>query len=118
LTKVNDDEENTIQHCQYLLMHNRFMHELKTSVVDKAVQLMEKDDDLTKTITMTELGQSVLTLTEVLQTFEVDSTLFNIKLGECLRTVVLKKNKVEIDGKNKVIIMIRDVSDKIRIEKE
>ena len=30
----------------------------------------------------------------------------------------MKKNIVELDGKNKVIIMIRDVSDKIRIEQE
>ena len=81
---------------------------------------MERDDSIDKTITMTEIGLSVLTLSEVLQTFAVDSAMFNIKLNDLqfYRTVVLKKNIVEIDGKNKVIIMIRDVSDKIRIEQE
>jgi hypothetical protein len=30
--------------------------------------------------------------------------------------VVLTKTKVEVDGKDKVIIMIRDLTDKVRLE--
>jgi len=46
--------------------------------------------------------------------------MFNIKVwvnGEETeyRTVVLTKNKAEIDGNNKVIVLIRDVTDKIRL---
>ena len=59
----------------------------------------------------------MLTLYEALQQFEIESNLFNIKLfkGDS-RLVVLHKNKVEIDGKTKLIVMIRDVSDKVRLE--
>jgi len=35
---------------------------------------MEKDEDGSCSITLTELGKSVLTLSEVLQTFESEST--------------------------------------------
>ena len=34
------------------------------------------------------------------------------------RTVVLTRNKVEIDGKEKTLVMIRDVSDKVRLQQE
>ena len=34
------------------------------------------------------------------------------------RTVILKKNKVEVDGKIKVIVMVRDITDKVSLEKE
>ena len=53
--------------------------------------------------------------------------MYNIKLNRSeeedsqtddYRTVVLKKNQVEIDGKVKLIIMIRDVSDRVRLEQE
>jgi hypothetical protein len=52
--------------------------------------------------------------------------MYNIKLKrseedsqkDSCRTVVLKKNQVEIDGKVKLIIMIRDVSDRVRLEQE
>ena len=63
-------------------MDNRFMHELKTAVVDQVAQKMERDDEIDQTISMTEIGLSVLTLFEVLQTFQVDSAMFNIKLHE------------------------------------
>ena len=73
-----------------------------------------------------ELGENVLTLHEVLQTFEVESPMYNIKLKRSeenseeddYRTVVLEKNQVEIDGSVKLIIMIRDVSDRVRLEQE
>jgi hypothetical protein len=58
------------------------MHELKTAVVDQVAQKMERDDEIDQTISMTEIGLSVLTLFEVLQTFQVDSAMFNIKLHE------------------------------------
>ena len=62
--------------------------------------------DFSKTIGETDLGESVLTLTEALLTFEVESEMFNIKLpsdtqrqgNTHYRTVILKKHQVEIDG--------------------
>ena len=47
--------------------------------------------------------------------------MYNIKLPTTMlniefRTVVLRKTQVEIDGKKKVLIMINDVSDKVRLE--
>ena len=71
---------------------------------------------------MTDLGENVLTLTEVMQTFEVESKMFNIKLNTELtadyRTVILKKTVVQVDGKQKLIVMIRDVTDRVRLEQE
>jgi hypothetical protein len=89
--------------------------------------MMEKDDNNnSKLIQESELGHSVLNLTEVLQTFEVESAMFNIKIGVATdenaeaeyRTVVLTKNQAEIDGKTKLIVMIRDVTDKVLLEQE
>ena len=61
----------------------------------------------------------MLTLDEVVQMFEVESAMYNIKMSdENMRTVVLTKRKYEVDGENKLIIMIRDVSDKVRLEQE
>ena len=80
---------------------------------------MDKDTDGSMSIQGTELGQSVLTLDEVVQMFEVESAMYNIKMSdENMRTVVLTKRKYEVDGENKLIIMIRDVSDKVRLEQE
>ena len=44
--------------------------------------------------------------------------MYNIKLreGDEYRTVLLKKNKVVIAGETKLIIMINDVTDKVRFE--
>ena len=76
-------------------------------------------DTTQSTIEETELGKSVLTLTEVLQTFAVESAMYNIKrTTETCRTVILTRNKVEIDGKDKTLIMIRDVTDKVRLQLE
>ena len=80
--------------------------------------------DVTKSIGEADLGESVLTLTEALFTFEVESEMFNIKLpsetqrqgNSHYRTVILKKHQVEIDGQTKLIIMIRDVTDKVMLE--
>ena len=66
----------------------------------------------TSTIGETELGERVLTLSEVIQTFEVESGMFD--LGS--RIVVFTKRKVEIDGREKLIVMIRDVTDRQRLE--
>ena len=65
---------------------------------------------------------SVLTLSEVLLTFEKESAMFNIKFSDSsypttdCRTVVLTKTMVEVDGKNKLTVMIRDVTDKVRLQ--
>ena len=81
---------------------------------------MDQDDDGTKSICVTELGQSVLTLAEVVQTFKENSVMYNVKLNEAddYRTVVLKKNYAVIDGTTKLIIMINDVTDKVKYEQE
>ena len=45
--------------------------------------------------------------------------MFNIKLPTDtfnLRTVILTKTKVEVDGTTKLIIKLRDVTDKVRLE--
>ena len=45
--------------------------------------------------------------------------MYNIKrTTETCRTVILTRNKVEIDGKDKTLIMIRDVTDKVRLQLE
>ena len=46
--------------------------------------------------------------------------MYNIKLSDekVFKTVVLTKRKVEVDGANKLIIMVRDISDKVRLEQE
>ena len=97
------------------------MHELKTSGISKvAEKMMMTEEDGSKSIEITDLGENVLTLYEVLQTFDEESAMFNIKLWKedrfDYRTVVLRKNKVEFDGRSKVIIMIRDMSDRVRLE--
>ena len=83
---------------------------------------MESKDD-SNLIRETDLGQSVLTLNEVLLTFSDESTMFNIKLQNPLddvqyRTVVLTKNEVEVEGENKLFIMIRDKTDQVSLAKE
>ena len=47
--------------------------------------------------------------------------MFNIKLSDSsdptdYRTVILTKTKVDVDGKNKLTVMIRDVTDKVRLQ--
>jgi C4-type Zn-finger protein len=103
-------------------MDNRCFHELKTSGVATVAEKMERDEN-SMSITETELGKSVLSLREVLQTFDHESAMFNLKVivdGEETeyRTVILTKNKAEIDGKNKVIVIIRDITDKVRLKQE
>ena len=46
--------------------------------------------------------------------------MYNVKLNEGgdYRTVVLKKNYAVIDGREKLIIMINDVTDKVKYERE
>ena len=66
---------------------------------------------------MSELGQSVLTLAEVIMVFDKESAMYNIKVtGQETRTVVLTKNEVEVDGSTKVIVMIRDISDRMKLK--
>jgi len=99
-------------------MNYRCMHELKTVRTAQVAENMESEDENSQSIMVTELGKSVLTLSEVLLTFERDSAMFNIKVLDAseYRTVVLTKTKAEVDGKEKLIIMIRDVTDKVRLE--
>jgi hypothetical protein len=51
--------------------------------------------------------------------FDVESPMFNIKLTDndvdC-RTVVLRKADVDIDSRKRLIVMIRDVTDKVKLE--
>jgi hypothetical protein len=55
-----------------------------------------------------------------MQTFEVESHMYTVELvggqGQC--TVFLKKSKIEVNGENKLIIMLIDVSDRVRLEQE
>ena len=46
--------------------------------------------------------------------------MFTIKLKAPTsnRTVLLTKTQVEMDGESKVIVMVRDVTDKVRLEQE
>lgn len=85
---VSLSQQKDLSNCQYLLMDNRCFYELKNADQDKV------DSACNETITVSELGQSVLTLREVVQTFDVDSPMFNIKLREQDggRTVIMKKN--------------------------
>ena len=105
---------------QYLILNMRCMHELKSSMVDTVAEKMVREDE--ENICLTDLGQNVLTLTEVMQTFEVESDMFNIKLNTeetaVFRTVILKKTVVQVDGKQKLIVMIRDITDRVRLEQE
>jgi len=96
------------------------MHELKPAEEIRVTENMTEEEEGSKSICVTELGQSVLTLAEVLQTFEESSAMFKINLynSDSCRTVVLKKNYTTIDGETKMIVMIRDVSDKMRLEQE
>jgi hypothetical protein len=53
----NEQERNTIfEKGQYLILHKRCMHELKTDDLEKVVERMEGDHDASKTIQVTELG--------------------------------------------------------------
>jgi hypothetical protein len=99
-------------------MGNRCLHELKTINADEVAKKMELEESCS-IIEEKDLGSSVLTLSEVMQTFESSSTMFNIKLRrtsiDC-RTVILTKNKVEVDGASKLLVMINDVSDRVKLE--
>ena len=50
-----------------------------------------------------------------MQTFDVESATYSIN---DMRTVVLRKSSVEINGENKQIVMIRDISDRFKLEEE
>ena len=97
-------QTDTLHNSQYQIMDKRCLHELKKNPV-----VCESHGS---TIGETELGERVLTLSEVIQTFEVESGMFD--LGS--RIVVFTKRKVEIDGREKLIVMIRDVTDRQRLE--
>ena len=95
------------------------MHELKTLKPAQVAERMDSENEADSSIQVTELGKSVLTLSEVLLTFDRESKMFNIKLSDDVeaRTVILTKTQVEVDGKNNLIVMIRDVTDKVRLQK-
>ena len=95
------------------------MHELKTLKPAQVAERMDSENEADSSIQVTELGKSVLTLSEVLLTFDRESKMFNIKLADDVeaRTVILTKTQVEVDGKNNLIVMIRDVTDKVRLQK-
>ena len=89
---------------------------MKTSGAEQAAEKMELTLDVDTSIRVTDLGQSVLTLSEAVQLFEVESHMYNIKNDLGYRSVVMRKANVEIDGKKKEIIMIRDVTDQVKLE--
>ena len=60
-------------------MNNRCLHELKTAGAEQAAKKIEMTDG-SKSIGEIDLGESVLTMTEALLTFEVESEMFNFKL--------------------------------------
>ena len=98
---------------------------MKTAGAEQAAKKIEMTDG-SKSIGEIDLGESVLTMTEALLTFEVESEMFNFKLPSQThrqghgdyRTVILKKHQVVIDGQIKLIVMIRDVTDKVMLEQE
>ena len=53
-----------------LIMHKRCFYEQNTTGAGAVAEKMEKDENVSCTITMTDLGKSVLNLNEVLQTFD------------------------------------------------
>ena len=69
LNSVEDGGE-TFRGSQYLIMNNRCLHELKSSAEDQVAANMEMTDEGGSRITVTELGNSVLTLSEAVQTFD------------------------------------------------
>lgn len=83
LTTTDPSGNCDLNSCQYLIMDNRCMHELKTLTTEKVAEKIEKmeyDSECSASISVTELGNSVLTLSEVLLTFEHNSAMFNIKM--------------------------------------
>ena len=99
-------------------MGNRCLHELNTDSPAEVAKQMELDS-FSNSIEEIDLGSSVLTLNEVMQTFEVESTMYNIKLPQTsidYRTVILTKNRGEVDGACKLLVMINDVTDRVRLE--
>ena len=60
-------------------MYNRCLRELKTAGAEQVAEKMEMTEG-SKSIAMTDLGESVLTLTEALLTFKVESDMFNIAM--------------------------------------
>jgi len=61
---------------------------------------MQETEEQSQSIDVADLGMSVLNLSEVVQTFDKESTLYNIRLKEQEenRTVLLAKNIVEVAG--------------------
>jgi hypothetical protein len=65
-----EDGGKTFKGSQYLIMNNRCLHELKISAADQVAANMEMTDEGVSCIVVTELGNSVLTLSEAVQTFD------------------------------------------------
>jgi hypothetical protein len=81
---------------------------------------MQETEEQSQSIDVADLGMSVLNLSEVVQTFDKESTLYNIRLKEQEenRTVLLAKNIVEVAGETKLILMVRDVTANVKLEEE
>jgi len=56
------------------------MHEVKSDRLAERKQEEEEDGTNSRSIQATELGESVLTLHEVVQNFEEESVMFNMKI--------------------------------------
>jgi len=67
---------SSAENCQALkdntniILHKRCFYEQNTTGAGAVAEKMEKDENVSCSITMTDLGKSVLNLTEVLQTFD------------------------------------------------
>ena len=70
------------------------------------------------------MGSAVLTLEEALQTFEVDSGLFRLKLKENPndsltaedKMIKIRKQTISMEGHERYIIVISDLTDTISFE--
>ena len=71
-----------------------------------------------------DMGSAVLTLEEALQTFEVDSGLFRLKLKENPndssraedKMIKIRKQTISMEGHERYIIVISDLTDTISFE--
>ena len=70
------------------------------------------------------MGSAILTLEEALQTFEVESGLFRLKLKENPndsstaddKMIKIRKQAISMEGQERYIIVITDVTDTISFE--
>jgi hypothetical protein len=133
---------------EYLLLQNKCLVQIKGNNKKQEVAEQVRREEANESIdnmhyiNTTEVAQSVLTLTEALQTFSCleESAMFKLKLQPKLREdslaqsahkmrlhtdedmdsdriIRIRKHEIYVDGQKQVIVMIRDFSDSIQVEK-